>query len=223
MTLNKRCRSAAGVICAVLAGGGALLADVDRRTAADSGLGSPAAGIESGPAAWSTEIVRRNPFGLVDPPANPVTPLPPPPPPAPLATVELTGLTSLLARKRALFEIIPGPGKQLIRAILAEGERVETVEVITIDIDRSEVLIRNGTLVTNLTIRMAKGLAGPGPGPVAGQPPVKALGTWPSPGHSSVMMAGGMGADGAGDHPRVGFPPGAGGPNGRLSPEAAVI
>jgi len=101
-------------------------------------------------------IVDRNPFQLkpppppVDPNATPVTP------PAPPATVELTGITSILSSKRALFEIIPGPGKQMIKPILAEGERVESVEVVSIDVEKNEVTIKNGTLVTNLTFKVAK-------------------------------------------------------------------
>src|ERR1043166_7940259 len=101
-------------------------------------------------------IVDRNPFALkpppppLDPNATPVVP------PAPPATVELTGITSILSSKRALFEIIPGPGKQMIKPILAEGERVESVEVVSIDVEKNEVTIKNGTIVTNLTFKVAK-------------------------------------------------------------------
>src|SRR4026208_1717959 len=79
-------------------------------------------------------IVERNPFGLKPPPPpDPDAGKPPQPPPAPLATVDLTGLTSLLSSKRALLEIVPGPGKPMIKPILAEGERVESVEVVSIN------------------------------------------------------------------------------------------
>src|SRR5262245_33655253 len=72
-------------------------------------------------------IVERNPFGLKPPPPpDPDAGKPPPPPPAPLATVDLTGITSILSSKRALLEIVPGPGKPMIKPILAEGERVES-------------------------------------------------------------------------------------------------
>jgi hypothetical protein len=117
-----------------------------------------------------SEIVERNPFRLKDPPP-PVTnePQVPPPPPAPLATVELTGITGLgiLATKRALLEIIPGPGKQMIKPVLAEGEKIESVEVVSIDVDKNEVVIRNGTLVTNLTFKVAKSTTAPPPANMA--------------------------------------------------------
>jgi hypothetical protein len=116
-------------------------------------------------------IVDRNPFGL-KPPPPPVDPntLAPVAPPPPLATVELTGITSILSRKLACLEIIPGPGKQMLKPILAEGEKVESVEVVTIDIDKNQVVVRNGTLVTNLTFRVAKASTAPPAGnqPIAG-------------------------------------------------------
>src|SRR4249920_1654844 len=97
-------------------------------------------------------IVERNPFGLKDPPPpDPDAGKPPPPPPAPLATVELTGITSILGPPRALLEIIPGPGKPMIKPVLAEGERVESVEVVSINIQKNEVTVKIGSTVTNLT------------------------------------------------------------------------
>jgi hypothetical protein len=118
-------------------------------------------------------IVDRNPFGLKPPP-------PPPdpsetaakaPPPAPPATVELTGITSILSSKRALLEIVPGPGKPMIKPILGEGERVESVEVVSINVEKNEVTIKNGQLVTNLTFKIAKAGGPPPPQPGGVVPP----------------------------------------------------
>lgn len=110
-------------------------------------------------------ILETNPFRLRPvPPPQPEAP-PPAPPAAPLATVELTGVTSILGSHRALFEITPGPGKPTVRPILKEGERVESVELVSIDITRGEVTIRNGTVLTNLPLKVAKGNTTP-PGTV---------------------------------------------------------
>lgn len=118
-------------------------------------------------------IVERNPFGLKPPPPPPDTSEVNKPPPTPPATVELTGITSILSSKRALFEIIPGPGKPMIKPILAEGERIESLEVVSINVDKNEVTVKNGGLVTNLTFKVAKS----GPTPAAGAVP----GTIPPP------------------------------------------
>src|SRR5215813_6311804 len=77
-------------------------------------------------------IVDRNPFALkpIPPPPDPTTNAPPPPI-VPPAQVEVTGITTITGDKRALLEIIPGPGKPMIRPPpLGEGERVESVEVV---------------------------------------------------------------------------------------------
>jgi hypothetical protein len=219
MTLNKRSRQAACLICVMLAGGEAVRADVE----SVSGLG---------PGDWPVEISRRNPFGLLSP-LNLVSPPPVPRvPPPPLATVELTGMTSILSRKRALLEISPGAGKQMIRAILGEGETVESVEVVTIDIDNNRVMIRNGTLVTNLTIRVANGPARPGPR--ASLMPPGPPGTLPPrSGRTGVILAGGTpayqpptgSANPGSGQPRTmrsGLPEAAVG-NAPLRPEAAVL
>jgi hypothetical protein len=118
-------------------------------------------------------IVERNAFALKPPPPPP-DPTPPPPPATPPATVELTGITSILSSKRALLEITPGPGKPPIKPILAEGERIESVEVVLIDVEKNQVTIRNGGIETNITFKVAKSSPTPGaPGvpPVPGIPP----------------------------------------------------
>jgi hypothetical protein len=126
-------------------------------------------------------IVERNPFGLKPPPPPPDPNEAPKTPPAPPATVELTGITSILTSKRALLEIVPGPGKPMLKPILGEGERIESVEVVSINVEKNEVTIRNGTLVTNLTFKVAKStptpvapVPGMVPPPVAPPPPAAA-------------------------------------------------
>jgi hypothetical protein len=148
-------------------------------------------------------IVDRNPFGLKPPPPpDPDAGKPPPPPPAPLAAVELTGITSILSSKRALLEIVPGPGKPMLKPILAEGERVESVEVVSINVDKNEVVIKNGTVTTNLTFKVAKASA-PAPPSAGGVPPAAHPAAVPQPaqtsynqnyggsGRNNVMVAGG--------------------------------
>jgi hypothetical protein len=126
--------------------------------------------------------------------------------------VELTGITSILSSKRALLEIVPGPGKPMLKPILAEGERVESVEVVSINVDKNEVVVKNGGVTTNLTFKVAKstptaGAPGvPVPGAIPGQiprpgvpvPPVQTSYNNPSynnnsggGGRNAVMMAGG--------------------------------
>lgn len=109
-------------------------------------------------------IVERNPFGLRPPPPISDTPDVPVAPPPPLATVEVTGVLSVLSTPRALLEIVPGPGKPMIKPVLGVGERVDLVEVISIDIDKGEVVLRNGTVVTNIALKVAKS-ADPTPPP----------------------------------------------------------
>jgi hypothetical protein len=102
-----------------------------------------------------SSIPERNPFGLraivkvVEAMAPPVVPL------APLATVELTGVLDIPFR-RALLEILPGPGKPMIKPILAEGEKVDSIELVSIDVDKGQVVIKNSGIVTNVPLKIAK-------------------------------------------------------------------
>lgn len=112
------------------------------------------------------EIVDRNPFSLRPPPVVEVEPVLPTQPVVPPAIVEVTGITSILAQPRALLEIVPGPGKPMLKPILGVGERMESIEVISIDVAKAEVVIRNGLLVTNVPLKVAKAGA-PLPGPAA--------------------------------------------------------
>ena len=150
-------------------------------------------------------ILERNPFGLKPPPPpDPDAGKPPPPPPPPLATVELTGITSILSSKRALFEIVPGPGKPMIKPILSEGERVESVEVVSINVEKNEVVVKNGGITTNLTFKVAKSTptpaGAPAPGAIPGMIPRPLIPTPPAQtsfnnnqgsGRYNVMVAGG--------------------------------
>ena len=174
-------------------------------------------------------IAERNPFGLKPPPPPPnPEDNAPKPPPAVLATVELTGITSILSSKRALLEIIPGPGKPMLKPILSEGERLESIEVVSINVEKNEVTIKNGGTLTNLTFKVASKSGGPAatpppqPGGLPGMVPKPAV---PQPTQSSynnqssgrynVMVAGG--ASSAAPTPSVN--PGYGGVN----PNAATL
>jgi hypothetical protein len=91
-------------------------------------------------------IIERNPFGLKDPP--PPTPPPQEKPAVPPAKVILTGITSLFgpASKRCFLEITeqePGKPGTVNRPILREGEQAGSVEVVSIDLEKNLVHIRN--------------------------------------------------------------------------------
>ena len=126
-------------------------------------------------------IPERNPFGLKPPPdpapVGPVTPVTPP------AQVVLTGITTMFGTvPRALLEVTeqePGKAKEVKRPILREGEREGSIEVISIDIDKSLVRIRTGGMETNVTFPTPK-LAGAPAGPSPTTPPP--LGATPTPG-----------------------------------------
>ena len=145
-------------------------------------------------------IVERNPFGL-KPPLPPAPPEDPSAktPPAPPATVELTGITSILSSKCALFEIVPGPGKPMIKPILKEGERIESVEVVSINVEKNEVTIKNGSLVTNLTFKVAKSSDKAPPPPPGGVPPAPIPGMIPGGAPAAGNAAAGQNAFGNND------------------------
>jgi len=122
-------------------------------------------------------IVERNPFGLKPPP--PPVDNTPPPPVIPLAKVILTGFSSVAGPTRALLEITeqePGKTASTRRPILREGERDGTIEVISIDVEKNLVKIRNSGNETNLSFETPK-LAASAPG----APPPPALGGFPPP------------------------------------------
>lgn len=184
-------------------------------------------------------IAERNPFGLKPPPPPPdPNENVPKPPAAPLATVDLTGITSILGPPRALLEIVPGPGKPMIKPVLGEGERVESVEVVSINIQKNEVTIKNGGTITNLTFKVAKSTPTTPPPPPGGLPGMVPKPPVPVPqptqtsynnqgsGRYNVMVAGGASsaaptATGAqyGGAQNTGANPGYGGVN----PNAATL
>src|SRR5262245_38061258 len=85
-------------------------------------------------------IVERNPFGLKpSPPPPDPTSNAPPPAPVPTATVEVTGFLSVFSRNKVLLEVIPAPGKPMLKPVLSEGERIESVEVMAINVEKNEV------------------------------------------------------------------------------------
>jgi hypothetical protein len=97
-------------------------------------------------------IPERNPFGLKPPPPPEEAPPPPPPPAPPAATIKLTGITSMFSTPKALFEITePGAGAKPRKPILSEGEKDGDLEVVSINVAKSEVTIRNSGTVTNIT------------------------------------------------------------------------
>lgn len=153
-------------------------------------LGTPPgtfAGVNVNPYEW---IVERNPFSLRPPPPAVEQAPAPVAPPAPLATVEVTGITSILSSPRALLEIVPGPGKPMLKPVLGVGERVDSVEVVSISIERGEVVLRNGNVTTNVPLRMAKaGLPSPPGGPT---PPVPPTGASPAGIRGGVALGGGV-------------------------------
>lgn len=152
-------------------------------------------------------IVERNPFGLKPPPPPaPPEDNTPKAPPAPLATVELTGITSMFSKPRALFEIIPGPGKPMLKPILSEGEKLDNIEVVSIDVEKNQVTVRNAGVTTNLTFKVAKAGSTPPPPGAPGLPP-PGIPVVPPPAQTSfnynqaasgrgVMMSGGVPAAG---------------------------
>jgi hypothetical protein len=104
-----------------------------------------------------TGIVERNPFGLKPPPS------PPSPeenkPPVQMAKVTLTGLITMFGEPRALFEITEqeaGKPAPPIKPILREGERSGSIELVSIDINKNTVKIRNAGFETNLTFEIQK-------------------------------------------------------------------
>lgn len=124
------------------------------------------AGIAATPSSGDAEnpflhIKARNPFNLKDPPPPVTTNIDekPPPPPAPLAKVIMTGILNVLGPPRVLLEVTetetgkqpqgqpPGQPRKLI---LREGEKDGSIEVISINIQKSIAVIKNGTVETNL-------------------------------------------------------------------------
>src|SRR3954453_23300566 len=120
-------------------------------------------------------IVDRNPFGLKDPPPPPdPTPVAPVVPPA---KVLLTGITSLFgpSSKRALIEITdqePGKPANVRKPILREGERDGSIEVVSIDLEKNMVHIRNSGQELDLKFEDASKNVSTAAHPVSIPPPL---------------------------------------------------
>lgn len=99
-------------------------------------------------------IVERNVFGLVR--AVEPTVLPPKSPGRQPAVVRITGVTSLFPQPLALFEIAESAGGPVKKVIMAEGQHTGDVEVMHINVEHGQVIIRNGTVVTNLSLGTTK-------------------------------------------------------------------
>jgi hypothetical protein len=124
-------------------------------------------------------IVERNPFGLKEPPPPPSVEKPPPP--VPLSSVKMTGTTSMFGTPRVLLEITEqeaGKAPTLRKPILREGEKDGAIEVVSINIERSLVKIRNAGIETNLTFEAPKLTAS---APPVGNPGIPALGAMNTP------------------------------------------
>jgi hypothetical protein len=114
-------------------------------------------------------IADRNVFNLQPPP--PVT-APPPATPAPkvMPQVVITGITDVCGRRQALVEIAE-PAKPLIKAVLAEGERVGPLEVVQIDIKQGQVKVNIGGEESVLRLRAPPSTVPPPTGRPALLPP----------------------------------------------------
>lgn len=116
-------------------------------------------------------ITERNPFGLKPPP--PPASEDPTPVAAPRANVKLTGIVTMFGPPKALLEVIElegGKPGQPVKSILTSGQRSGSVELLSIDVAKNQVRIRNGPVETNLSFEIAKAStpAGPpGPGVMA--------------------------------------------------------
>jgi hypothetical protein len=146
-------------------------------------------------------ITERNVFALKPPPPPPdPSDIPPPPPPL-LAKVTLTGILNVLGPPRALLEVTenePGkPAGQSKKPILREGEREGSIEVLSIDVNKNLVKIKNGSFETNLTFEVQKqttaGAVAIAPPPMLQPPPGMTPGTpeGETPGRRGVVVAGG--------------------------------
>src|SRR6516165_3916876 len=86
-----------------------------------------------------TIIPVRNVFDLREPPTNiastnPVTPT---------LNVKLTGLTTILGYKQAVFSVTEQGRPQPITIVLAEGERQNGVELVSLDMQEKTANIKN--------------------------------------------------------------------------------
>jgi len=111
------------------------------------------------------------------------------------AKVVLTGITSIFgpSSKRAILEITEqeaGKAGTIKKPILREGERDGSIEVVSIDVEKSIVLIRNGGVETNLIFEVQKSPAGPPtPAPLPGAPGAPITAGFNPPHHAGLPGA----------------------------------
>jgi hypothetical protein len=108
----------------------------------------------------------RNAFALREPPPPPtnIVSLPSTPPPK----IVVTGLTDLGGVRKALLEISDS-GKPLTRVILAEGDTMDAICVLRIDLPANRVKIRVRETESFLNLEAPKASASPAP-PAPAQP-----------------------------------------------------
>jgi len=172
--------------------------------------------VKSNPNPYET-IFSRNPFGLKPPPPPPdPNASQPAAPPAPQPTTKLTGITTILAGKpKAILEITEpggkGPAKQ---RILQEGERLDTIEVVSINVASNLVKVRIGDLETNLTFASAETAKPSGPPGPPGAVPVRPPGFPMMPGIPTPTAVRPAGAAAPAGSPSSIFVAGSGGSGG---------
>jgi len=115
-------------------------------------------------------IVERNVFGLRDPPS----PLPPQAAPgAPPPRIILTGITTILGKKLAVLRTLApapktgGPAKEE-PLLLAEGERLGSIELLAVDERAGRVTLNDFGTVTNVSFGKEVPPAGPAPAATQG-------------------------------------------------------
>jgi len=93
-------------------------------------------------------IARRNAFHLGAPKVQTAAP---PRLESPRPKVLLTGVTDIGGKKRALVEILEA-GKPARKAVVAEGDTVNTVQVLHIDVLRAQVKVRIAEVESSLSL-----------------------------------------------------------------------
>jgi hypothetical protein len=107
---------------------------------------------------WTVEtnpylsIPERNPFGLTTPARKVQEKTEVPRSERSGATIKLTGITSVLNPSKALIEITDlGSERTVRRLILSQGERNGDLETLSINVEKSEVTVRNHGAITHIT------------------------------------------------------------------------
>ncbi len=145
------------------------------RSAVGSSVPQPAAARLPPPA----QAIRESPQRV---PAPPLVPQPTFAAHKAQTTVELTGVVGILARKKAFLEITePGLGRAPKKVTVEEGDLVDSIEVLQIDVEKGQVKIRNSGVEGMVSFRTPQiGAANANP-QIAGQQSSFATppGNWP--------------------------------------------